>query len=755
MRDWTPCLRITITSLLIAAALLSYQPPLNSNCLPDTYSFLLPDIIDQQAPGAAFFLDFQRIYERYGQQAENQVQDNVNEWYERFCKIVDGQDIYELVYKAERTDLEGLLEATRNDRFPLPVRLRSNGFADYLNEHGCTETVQYLVYAKTCEPYVTNPDPWKNDEAQLEEVKQLAVRGQSAFINMKSHYVRLRYAYQVIRLYHYAGLYREAINYLMPKTDNDPSILEYWIEGHYAGALMALGQTVKANYLYSHIFEHAPSKRESAFNSFRVKNAEEWQQVLVLCKTDAERATLYAMRGHVDGSRALEEMLEIYQLDPGSHHLDILLLQEVKKLEQRLLGLEFNDKAAQNRRYFDRSEGQAADYLIEIQDFVRALVREKRINNLDLWRVVEGYLYVIGGDSYAAQETLQRARGKIRDDKLRSQVEAFLLVNKIASLRRLNDETERFMAEVRLNDPIYSAYRDFPNFHNDKMTWFYRSYDEPAKLFLQKHDMKDLKANPQIRIVDSLLQLARLPYAKRNRYERLLLRELGNETNLERILLDIKGTDQLFRGKTALAQTFYAQIDPVQRAEFGPFNPFIETLNDCVNCNLQDTTTRQYSRYELIERLNQLETRAIADTAGSRYLYQIGLAYYNMSYFGYDWRAMDYFRSGSSLKRPRVAGKPNVVRDPRLAYGNREQFDCSRALQYFDRARQLADRNGRRELAAKATFMAARCEQNAHFAYQTPLAYTYFGILKEQYQDTRFYARAVQECKYFRYYSTQ
>lgn len=83
-------------------------------------------------------------------------------------------------------------------------------------------------------------------------------------------------------------------------------------------------------------------------------------------------------------------------------------------------------------------------------------------------------------------------------------------------------------------------------------------------------------------------------------------------------------------------------------------------------------------------------------------------------------------------------------------------FDCSHAQFYFEKARILAEDP---ELAAKAAFMAAKCERNDYYvksaAKEVPRTYFYFNILKENYSDTRFYAKAIRECKYFKAYASK
>ena len=96
--------------------------------------------------------------------------------------------------------------------------------------------------------------------------------------------------------------------------------------------------------------------------------------------------------------------------------------------------------------------------------------------------------------------------------------------------------------------------------------------------------------------------------------------------------------------------------------------------------------------------------------------------------------------------------------------GNRENIDCTQALRYFELARVAAKDI---ELAAKAAFMGAKCEQNLYYIskenkyivgsklkpYVPPTYRQYYQLLNTYYSNTNYYKQVVRECKYFRYYS--
>ena len=168
------------------------------------YSFLNPYLVGPQIPGSQLFVDIEELEEYYQQQGSPQIKGNVDEWHERFCEIPAVRDIATLVYQTTEDDLRELRGSIRSPSISLSYLMRDNSFAIYLKRHECTETVDYLIYAKSCEPYVTRLDPWEKPQTMYREMDALIERGLDEFEQTKSHYIRLRYVYQIVRLAHYS-----------------------------------------------------------------------------------------------------------------------------------------------------------------------------------------------------------------------------------------------------------------------------------------------------------------------------------------------------------------------------------------------------------------------------------------------------------------------------------------------------------------------------------------------------------------------
>ncbi len=730
------------------------------------YSFLRSDLVEQGLEYTPYYLDFENFYYDLPGRDSIQMKSNLQEWHERFCEAHPIADMQQVIYDTSVDELKVLRTAASSEKINVPSRLFNNLFARHLKSHQCLETINYLIFAKRCEPhatYVVNPwDPLPRDKATMQG---LIDEGLRQFKKTKSHYIKLRYAYQLVRLAHYADDFERTLklyDFLLPKIDNSPSILEDWILGHKAGALMALGKNVEASYLYALIFQRCPSKRESAYQSFKIKTAEEWHQCQLLCEDDPERATLYALRAHAEESRAAEEMKEIYKLDPHNSNLEMLLVREMRKLEKDLLGGEFNDEKKNNRRYFGIPREGTNTYLKSLQSVVQQMAAERKVRRPQLWKMADAYLEMLDGDLFAAQDSFRLLEPLLPQGPLRDQLNAFQKALQINLIDQMSFENEEMIDDLIHNDPYYRENRYFPDFVNDRMAYVYKRDGHPGLAFRCRYRLEDLKPNPQVDIIDDLLSISdssNLDGRSNGLHETFMIN--ANGENIRNDLLDLKGTLLMSQGKWEAAREIFRQIPAAVRDQY-QFNPFTERLQDCVNCPLRPLNdTVFYNKMELIEEFIELEYKAKSDMDfGAEYFYRLGLAHYNITYFGDSWQVMDYYRSGANWDYD----KDGVFEDWYFPFGNRENRDCSMAMAFFEKARILAHDV---ELAAKATFMAARCEQNNYFiskdctynAYSNqmpdiPERYRfYFQILKKDYANTTFYQEIIAECKYFEAYS--
>ena len=314
------------------------------------YSFVHTDIMESQSDYAPYLMGY-GILSNYLmlEKREPQIDDNIGEWRGRFCNMPDSSDIDKIIYDTGIDELADLRETTnRYSKKDVFYQLQDNTFAQVIKENGCTDVVDYLIFAKNCEKYCVKGEEWSEKPKDVAQMFFWINTGRQQFKNTKSYFLKLRYAYQIIRLAHYAKDYKAVIdiyNDVMPKTDKINSIINYWILGHKAGALKALGKRAEAAYLFAVVFRYCPSKRRQAFESFDIKTDLEWRQCLNFCRDDRERGALYAIRASYDKAKAFEDMKELYRLDPQNEHLEMLLIRETLRLEKVLLGSSFRKQS--------------------------------------------------------------------------------------------------------------------------------------------------------------------------------------------------------------------------------------------------------------------------------------------------------------------------------------------------------------------------------------------------------------------------
>jgi hypothetical protein len=218
----------------------------------------------------------------------------------------------------------------------------------------------------------------------------------------------------------------------------------------------------------------------------------------------------------------------------------------------------------------------------------------------------------------------------------------------------------------------------------------------------------------------------------------------------EQKLLELKATILLRNpGSIDQALQIFAALpaDIVQEdVVYGsPFTYTSKTPNFSRHDEIQGRLPKM-TRLEFAQNVKRLSTQPMT----SENAFQLGVAYYNASYYGLQWKLLAYYRPYTS---------PD---------GN---LDMSVAENYLKTALSLGGLT--RERQAQAYFMLARCEQNVYTLSNgdIPENYMYenyfddyfnemkgsrnmrnFQILASNYAGTASYQEIIRECHYFDYY---
>jgi hypothetical protein len=756
--------RFLIIPTVILLFLLVPMRTANSDCgalgnrAATPISFVHLDLLAWQSDYAPYLMGYHVIENYYMMnQRDPQENDNIGEWRGRFCDIPDSSDIEDLLFNREVSELADLREAASKKGRDVDYILRDNSFAQVLQQNHCLETIDYLIFAKSCEPFCMKGDKWSDKKPLNADMSGLIARGNMEFKRTKSPFLRMRYFYQMLRLAHYSKDYPQVLRLwdeLLPKIQRTQTIINYWALGHRAGALYALGRRSEAAYLFAVVFRYCPSKRKQAFESFKIQTDKEFQECLSFCKNPQERAAIYAIRASYNNARALEDMYELYKLDPTNEHLDMLLIRETLRLERIFLSNDFR-----RGRYDRATVEKTLDYLARLRTFVGGVANQNRVRKPALWRTTEGYLALLGGDVRGSLATLYKAEKLTppEDNLLLEQIENYTLAARIIGLQASDTQVDSVLTTLR-NSNAYASDDDFEKLLYEKLGVLYRQRGENGAAFLCEYSIGELEKNPSLTLLEDLITLSRKP--NKTFFEKELTMR-GDSTTIEGDIWDLKGRYHLARFQFEAAATAFEHTEERRRVK--RFSPFSDNLKDCVNC-LRSDTVGLVNRLTFTRTMLDLEfqSKAALDKAAP-YYYKLGLGYYNMTFFGNSSGLADAYRSGKSWEN--INQGKNVFTVKNNPFGNMEVLDCAIALSYFEKARQLWW-NTDREMSARAAFWAAKCQENLFFIstenrYRTgsrlapdlpPQYRSYFDLLKNYYGETKFFGQARTECKYFDFY---
>ncbi len=726
--------------------------------------------------------------------------DNVEAWSEHLKGRFTASEIDSIVYQAQLAGLQAVAVAGLAKAAP-------GAFQRFAASR---EDLDYLIFAKRCEPLVApaaNRDPWDSEDwhdlpamaAMLEEGKKLRQKAKTPFIQD-------RYAFQVVRLAHYAGRHDEAVRLFDGFFPGPPrkGTIYYWSLALKAGALKRLEKPAESAYLFSLVFERCRSKRFEAYRGFRIDSDEAFRECLKLCRDVRERSVVQFLHGLDLNNSALEEMTAIHGELPDSPHLEVLLAREIARIERKLHGVAFN----QRETYWDwplRDPDEVFRGNLErLEAFLQKVVAEGRVKRVDFWNLALGYAQYLGGKLAAASEKLLA----VRDEKattlaVRQQAETFLWLTDIAGLQEVDNESEiRLFKEFRRIRDHFPRYDPglFPAGYYTHQPW-------REEMEQEKGEMDELRNDPKFRFLRSALLglyrkqkddlksflasemdsgglepprwpqeslkrqgerldcvIAFVEGSDRNPWEDFLLEVKyampAGIPAISRLLAEQKGVLLMRRclwseavealKNTAAPGTERPQLpDPFAEHPLHPWGGWAER------------TLAAEERLEFARAMAAL-TRKANVKAGPETYYRLGCALYNISYFGPCWNLLAFDRSTSGDHNPDTTTFLFREADRRFAQAESAAKDKEHAAKACFR---------RADIALKLYAVSAECSK-AHqaipykrsdgtfieydqrqFAVLRAFANPHFPRLRQQYAATAYYQQVVKECKLFGYYS--
>lgn len=761
-------------------------------------SFFNKNITETKGFEPFYYTNVQFLYQEKEPVTTSEI--TAAEWVSYGNNSFSGKEAHAFVVDYARKDLSNLyFHLEKNQPLQIPDSVKNNGMTKYFMISKDFEALGYIMYAKQVEPNVTGHwSAWEPIARDQEKMAKLLKNGQQLYAVAKNNFIKLRLAYQVVRLAHYSGRFDECSRLYdtLVKPNPTASVLQDLSLSLKAGALMRLGKKNEAAYLFSKLFSRSEVKRVSNYMSFdwSVKRFDEANRkaVLAFCKNDEEKANLLGLFALGSNHNELNTLQQIQQLAPKSPLLEILLLREMNKLEEffytpSLAFKKGKEKAYINYTSLDRTDKTYLAFEEEAKDFAvfcQEASRQKATPDKALYSLAAAHALLITADYPASRKWLDNTKKLKLSQKLQDQWAMTNLLWTINTTTIFDNKFEeqlfpslQWLEKKAATDPEYGLF--YRRLFTEIIGPRYQGSTGPNKVkyllctgvgdwinqqYCKEHygyyggALEKLRTELPAEEVEQLIQL--MESKKLNVFEKYIV---SHNAFTKDDVNDVAGTTWLRQFNFAAAEKWFNKIPAGYYAKepysfYLAANPFADLVLDTHAPTDQDTV--KYTKLSFSRKMQQLEKDAAAATDAekkARLHYELAKGYYQMSYWGNSWLLVQYsWSSGGGLKQ-----------EQDLLPGEKEYYGVYKAEDQYAKAFALTkDKN----FKARCLFMMAKCDQKqitmpaygsypeyadyekAKAAYQKSFQENrqQFTVLAKEYTTTPFYTMAYNTCSYLK-----
>ena len=715
------------------------------------------------------------------------------EWAAYSAAPVKIADAKKLVNKFAWKDLNNLyFHIEKNQALKIPDSVKHNSMTDYFIRTKDTEALGYILFAKQAEPYVTNSyNEWEAKPRDSIKMAKLIKTGQQLYTVAKKDLIKQKYAYQVLRLAHYSERYNDVIKWYDEYAGKTAagSVVEPLSLALKAGALFRTGQQKEAAYLFSKVFAASPAKRISNYLGFKwaVDSKADKNEYLALCKNDKEKAAMLALFAMGSTNNDLDNLKEIFKLNPASEELEVLVVREINKLEEKYFTPAIQNIQGGKAFYFTWTDANTDSIMTDAEKEVKALgtflhdaAQSKSVKNPGLLETAAGYAAYMIKD-YATAKKYLAAAGKMQvTPKVKDQLALTNLLVTISEKEKIDAAFEeqilpslKWLEEkVKSEKPVEVDYWQvqqwrsiYRNLMSEIIAKRYHAQGDLAKETLaigaadwmmkgkkeyygSLNGIEFLRNNLASKDVEKLYSL--VDSKQPNKFESYLF---SHNSVTKKEVIDFAGTSYLRENDYANAIGWFKRSTDKKVINK---NPFIDLLYDREE-QLPSEKKFSITKLAFTQEMQKLEQETKQAALAAKAFYKMALGMYNMSYYGHTWELVQYYRSGSDgYAIPKNA----------TAF-QKEYYGVFKAQEYFEKAMKAStDIN----FKARCLFMMAKCAQKQvhqpqyndytinwdkyDVDYKTywPLfkKNKYFPQFVKDYGSTVFYKEAFNSCSYLR-----
>lgn len=307
-----------------------------------------------------------------------------------------------------------------DELYPNEENKNTLGLSSALQQKGKTEASEYLILAKKIE--AADGDYENTPKANSSEYADWLTDVEGRYSQSKDIFVKERLGYQAVKLADMMGnpqksieLYQKMVEPLQAKT-----FISDWAHSRVAGAYMHAKDSTQAYYHFSQVFVTAPTRRKEAHLSLRIFLPRLKDEALKLCKTNAEKANVYAATAVLPFQDALPMLEEIRELDAKHPMLEFVMAREINKNEYFF----FNNPESLQYDFWGldslkkvNMKTDAPGYFNKLLAFSLESAEKPELKQSPFWYTAAAYLTFIAKDYKKSHELIAKAKAIPTADK--------------------------------------------------------------------------------------------------------------------------------------------------------------------------------------------------------------------------------------------------------------------------------------------------------------------------------------------------
>ena len=496
----------------------------------------------------------------------------------------------------------------------------------------------------------------QNTEASNYE--KVISRGVKLFQKETNPFLKERYLYLLMRLYHHHEKYEKVLDLYANNIliINQQGIVKEWIDALLAGAYQHLKQPTKANQLYAKIFQNNKTNPHYGYYDFKINSNEAWQELLQSTDNNETKALYHFLRAMKWENEPIYELKNIASLAPNSIWLERLSYMIMQELQNKRYNIMLHSGKKDN--YF---KAEVKSYKLQKEHFLAVLKRLKKQTFFTLYSRL--FLNVLEYNALNGKDLDKLST--LANNKQKPYAE---LLQYIYGVHQLSSSSKKEQ------DSLYKQLKPIlPNFSKKKQNSILR-YTILQLATLDKENLIESRLNKLFSQNKNHREaiLEALNYANASKFQTYI--EKKKRSFFEQKVFK-KTMRKLDKGDIAkILATLYLQENNFEKAQFylrqipqknlfSPYNPF----NVSINGSNRTKSKKTYSQQQFVETLLRLQ-RALKEhpkSAIDHFLYANAL--YNKSWFGNFPLSSVFYRS-ASLMRGETAPKTTDLREAEKEY---------------------------------------------------------------------------------------